>query len=116
MRRVYVCHAESRWYSPAKSAPATKIGVSARPERRKWGLRRKGCEHPTLIWMSDPMPHAHAFEAVLKYRFARRAVQGTEWFALKPETVIRAARKLLRDFDPKRARTKRGKCALAATL
>lgn len=105
MKRLYVCRAEPWIYDLAPSAPATKIGVSANPFRRKWGLRRKGCDNPRLIWQSEPTEHAFMIEAFAKRRLAKRCVAGTEWFDVKPETAIRLLRTAISEAEAaKRAR------------
>lgn len=101
MMRLYVCHAPALWFRPDGGREAVKIGVSANPFRRKWGLRLDGCDRPLLLWQSPPFPPSDAFriEAELKRRFVRRCVSGTEWFSIKPETAIRAARAIISTPD-----------------
>jgi hypothetical protein len=96
--RLYVCHAAPPWYSPCPGAEAVKIGVSADPFRRKWSLRRAGCQSPKLIWQSDDMPdrEAYTLETAIKRSLARRCVGGTEWFDIKPDVAVRFVRLALR--------------------
>jgi hypothetical protein len=98
MMRLYVCHAAPPWYAPADGAEAVKIGVSANPARRKWSLKRAGCEKPKLIWQSPEMPASEAYliEAAIKRKLAHRCVGGTEWFNIRPDAAVRVCAKAAR--------------------
>jgi hypothetical protein len=100
MMRLYVCHAAPTWYAREPGTPAVKIGISKEPKRRKWGLRRKGCEHPKLVWQSTEIERARAFaiENALKKRLAARCVQGTEWFDLRPDLAVRIVQDAIREY------------------
>lgn len=98
--RLYVCHAEAAWFARERGTAAVKIGVSREPKRRKWGLRRPGCESPKLIWQSAEMDRARAFaiENVVKKRLADRCVGGAEWFDLAPDRAVRIVRDAIREY------------------
>jgi len=96
--RLYVCHASPPWYAPCDGAEAVKIGVSADPFKRKWSLRRAGCESPKLLWESEDLPDRDAYEieTAIKRSLSRRCVGGREWFAIKPDVAVRFARMAVR--------------------
>jgi hypothetical protein len=90
MMRLYVMHAKPSWLQPDAGTPAAKVGISRDPFRRKWGVRRKGCDSPKLIWQSGQMPRSRALqsEAAIKRRLAQYSAGG-EWFFLEPRTLVR---------------------------
>lgn len=98
MKCLYVCHAAPPWFRPQAGAEAVKVGVSKNPFRRKWGVRRPGCDFPTLVWESQPLEAAYQIETMVKRRLAHRCVGGTEWFDVKPATAIRHIQRAIRDY------------------
>lgn len=96
MKRLYVCHATPDPWRRTDAKPSVKLGVSVNPARRKWGLRRPGCDSPKLVWQSAMLPDAYKIEFAIKRRLAHRCVAETEWFDLAPSTVIKVAREEIR--------------------